>query len=59
MNKFGIQQENNAILQNSVDEIILQQNIILSVKNVTHENIYYEVDEDDLYEIDKTSLDDK
>ena len=55
--KFGIQQENNAIVQHAVDEIILQEKKILSVKYETHENIDYEFNEDELYRFDKTSLD--
>ena len=55
--KFGINQENNAIVQHAVDEIILQEKKILSVKYETHENIDYEFNEDELYRFDKTSLD--
>ena len=29
------------------------------MKDETHENIYYKVDEDDLYDLDKMSLDEK
>ena len=43
--KFGIQQENNAIVQHAVDEIILQDNKKLGRKDKTHDNI-----DDDIYE---------
>ena len=39
-NKFGMHQDNNAIVKHAVHEIILQENIKLSVKYETHENIY-------------------
>ena len=56
---FGRKKENNTVIQNSFDEIILQQNKKLSVEGETHQNINYEVDEDQLYEIDKTRIDEK
>ena len=37
--KFGRNQENNAIAQHAVDEIILQEKEKLSVKDETHEKI--------------------
>ena len=56
---FGIQKENNAIIQHAVDEIILQENEKLSVKFETHENNDDEVKEDELYKLDKMILDEK
>ena len=56
---FGRQQETNSVTQHTVDEIILQKNEKLSVKYETHDNIDDEVDEDELYELDKMSLDEK
>ena len=55
----GIQKENNDAIQHAVDEIILQGNEKLSVKDETYENIDDEVDEDDLYKLDKMSFDEK
>ena len=57
--EFFRQQYNNSIVQNSVDELILQENKKLGVKYETHENIYDELDEDEIYDIYKMSLDDK
>ena len=56
---FGRYQENDAIAQHVVDEIIQQEKEKLSVKDETHENIDDEVDEDDMYDIDKIILDEK
>ena len=47
------------MVQHTVDEIILQEKQKLSVKDETHDNIDDEVDEDELYEIYKMSLDEK
>ena len=55
----GIQKDNNDAIQHAVDEIILQGNEKLSVKDETYENIDDEVDEDDLYKLDKMSFDEK
>ena len=51
-------QYSNAMVQCVVEEIILQETEIkkLNVEDETHENIHYEVDEDDLYELDRFSL---
>ena len=57
--KFIIQQNNNAIFNHAVNEIILKEDKILSVKYEAHETIDSEVDKDNIYEIDKMSLDDK
>ena len=56
-NKFNIQQENNTIVNNTVDEIILQENNKLSAEAESHKNIDSEIDENDLYLIDNMSLD--
>ena len=51
--------QNNAIVKRAVDEIMLQQKEILIVKDKTHENIQDEVNEYDMYEINKINLDEK
>ena len=45
------------MVQHTVDEIILQEKQKLSVKDETHDNIDDKVDEDELYNLDKTILD--
>ena len=55
--KFNRQQYNNAIVLNELDQIILQDNIKLSVEEKAHENINSEFDKNDLYEIDNMDLD--
>ena len=57
LRKNNIQQENNAIFQHALDEIILHENKKLSVEDELHGNIYSEIDENDIYEIDNMSLD--
>ena len=49
------------MVQHAVHEIILQENekVNLSVKNERHENINDEVDEYDVYDLDKLILDEK
>ena len=54
---FGRNQENNDTVQHEVDEIILQDNKNLSVKDETHEIIDYEFNEYELYELGKIILD--
>ena len=54
---FGRNQENNDTVQHEVDEIILQDNKNLSVKDETHESIDYEFNEYELYELGKIILD--
>ena len=44
------------MVQRAVDEIILQKNEKLSVEDKTREKINDEVDEDEIYELDKISL---
>ena len=50
------QQEKNDITQHAVYETILQDKEKLSVKDETHNNIDDEVDEDELYELEKLVL---
>ena len=57
--KFGRHQENTVIVQHEVDKIIAQEKETLRVKDETHENIDYEVDKEDMYELGKMSLDQK
>ena len=54
--KFNRKKENNDIFQNSVDDIILQDNMKLSVEEEEHENIDSEVDKNNIYEIDNMSI---
>ena len=54
---FCIQQKKNAIIQHAVDDIILHENKKLSTEDEACENIYSEINEDDLYEIDDMSFD--
>ena len=53
------QQYNNAIVNHAVYEIILQENIKVNDGAVAHKNIDHEVYDNDLYEIDNISLDEK
>ena len=46
-------------MKHAVDEIILQENAKLNLKDTTHEKIHDEVDEYDQYEIYRMSLDEK
>ena len=55
--KFGRQQDNNTIVQHAVDKIIHQENKKIGLKDETNEKIDSEDYEDELYELDKTSLD--
>ena len=59
MKKFNKNQENNDRVQNTADEIIQQENNKLGAKYEAHENINYDIDEDDICEIDNMSLDEK
>ena len=47
------------MVQHAVGDIILQEKRKSSVEYEIHDNIDNEVDEYDLYELDKTSLDEK
>ena len=53
--KFGKQKDNNAIFQRAVYEILLQEKEKLNLEDETHDSIDDEVDEDELYKIDKMS----
>ena len=53
--KFVRQQEKNYVIQHAFDEIILQENEKLSVKDETHENIDDEFDEDEMYKLENES----
>ena len=57
--EFNIQQDNNDIVNHAEDKILLQENNKVSAEEEAHENIESELDEDDLYNIDKMSLDEK
>ena len=47
------------MVQHAVDDITVHENNTTSPEDDDHENIYSEVEENDLYEIDNTSLDEK
>ena len=55
---FNRQKENNAIVNNVVDEIILQENNKVSAEAEAHEKNEYYIDDNDLYHVDNMSLDD-
>ena len=48
---------NSAIVNHEVDAIILQENNKVSAESESHENIDFEIDENNLYHIDNMSLD--
>ena len=58
-NRFNRKQENNAIVNHAVDKIYLQENDKVISKEEAQENIESEFYENDLYQIDNMSLDDK
>ena len=58
INKFNRQQDNNAIVNSAVDEILSHENKKVSAQKGSHENIKPDVDESQLYQIDNKSLDD-
>ena len=58
-NKFNRHQENNYIVNHAVGDIILQENKKLSVNDEAQENVDSEVNENNLYDIDKMILDEK
>ena len=45
------------MINNAVDEIILRGNIKVSAETEAHKNIEYVINENDLYQINNTSLD--
>ena len=55
-NKFNRHQQNNFIVNSEVDEILLQENQKLSAYKGAHENIEYDFDENELYQIDNMSI---
>ena len=55
--KLNKKQENNAMSQHAVDEIILQENNKLSAQYETHDNIDSKTNKDNLYDIDIMNLD--
>ena len=55
-NKFNMWQENNDIVKSSVIEILLQEKLKLSAEEEAHENIESNFDENEIYHINKTSL---
>ena len=55
-NKFNMHQDNNDILNHAVDEIVLKENNKVSSQEEAHKNIEYDIDENDLYQIDNMSL---
>ena len=58
-NKFNRQQENNAIFNSAVDEILLHKNEKLSAMKESNKNIKSYFDENKLYHIDNMSLENK
>ena len=50
---FGIHKENNYIVLYAVDDIIIQENNKLSVKDEIHKNIDDGFDEDELHDLEK------
>ena len=56
---FGRHQDKNTIVKHKFDKIIPQDNKKLIVKYESQENIDDEGNEDDLYDLDKMSLDEK
>ena len=59
MNKSNINQDNNAMVQHAVDQIILKKNNKYIPEDEAHYNINYKFDEDNLYDIENMSLDEK
>ena len=47
-NSFRIKKDNNYIVQHAFDDIIIQDNEKLSLKDETYENIDYELDEGEM-----------
>ena len=58
INKCNKQQENNVIVNITVDGILLHENQRISAEKGSHENIESDFDEIGLYQIDNMSLDD-
>ena len=58
-NKFNRHQDNNAIVKQSVDGILHQENNKVSAEEEVHKNTKSDFDENNLYQVDNMSLDDK
>ena len=58
INKLNRKKENNAFVKQLVSVILLQENIKVSAEEA-HENIESYFDDNDLYQIENMSLDDK
>ena len=56
--QFNRQQENNSIINSKGDEIILHKNQKVSAEKKAHENVESDFDDNQLYQINNTSLDD-
>ena len=54
--RFNKQQDNNVIVNNAVDEILLHENQEVSYAKEAHENVEYDFDENELYQVDHMSL---
>ena len=57
--KFNIHQNKNSIVKHTVDEILLNKNNKVSAEDKAHDNIEYNLDENDLYQIYSMSLNEK
>ena len=57
--KFNRRQKKNSVFDHAVGDIVLQENNKLITGAEAHENIYSEIYENDLYQIDNMSLDEK
>ena len=58
INKIKRQQENNAIVNSAMYEILLEEKQKLSAKKGSYENIESDIDGNELYQIDNISLED-
>ena len=56
--KFNIQQDNSAIVNSTVDEILLHENQKVIAEKGAHENVESDFEESKLYQIDNMSIDD-
>ena len=57
INKFNRQQDNNAIVNSEVDELLLKENQKVNDEKEEHENSESDFDESELYQINNISLD--
>ena len=58
INKFNRNQQNNAIVNSTVDEILLKEKRKVSAEREAPENIESHFDENEMYQIDNMSLED-